>query len=217
MKKSVLSYYPLFIDLRKKKCVVVGGGQVALRKVLSLLECGAEVTVISPDFTPEFKRFRRKKTLHLVKDHFAPEEIGGATLVIAATDSRKTNQTVAEEARRQGAFVNVVDEPGESDFILPSFFRRGDLTLAVSTGGASPAFARKIKTWLEKSMGEDYAELLSLVKEVRSELKRGGKPVSPEVWQEGLDLDLLIGLVKKGEKDKAKKLLLKRLRENEGS
>jgi siroheme synthase-like protein len=121
------------------------------------------------------------------------------------------------EARRQGALVNVVDEPGESDFIVPSFFRRGDLTLAVSTGGASPAFARKIRTWLEKSIGEDYSKLLSLVKEVRSELKRGKRAVSPEVWQEGLDLDLLIGFVRKGQKNKAKKLLLKRLRENEGS
>jgi siroheme synthase-like protein len=215
--RRTASYYPLFIDLRMKKCVVIGGGQVALRKALSLLECRARVTVVSSEFVPEFKRLKKRKNLRLAEHHFVPEDIRGAALVVAATDSRKTNQAVAAEARRHGALVNVVDEPGESDFILPSFFRRGDLTVAVSTGGASPAFAKKIRAWLEESIGEDYPELLSLVKEVRSELKRRKRTYSPETWQKGLDLDLLVGLIRAGEKGRAKKALLKKLKENEES
>jgi siroheme synthase-like protein len=216
-RKSANPYYPLLIDLRKKKCVVVGGGRVALRKAVSLLECGAKVTVISREFVPEFEQIRVKKPLHLLKGPFIPKGLNGATIVIAATDSRETNQGIALEARKRGAIVNVVDDPDESDFIVPSYFRRGDLTLAVSTGGASPAFARKIRTWLEKSLGEDYSKLLSLVKEVRKELKQRKKAVPAEVWQEGLDLGLLIGLVRKGKEDKVKKVLRKRLIENEES
>lgn len=204
-------YYPLFINLRGKKCVVIGGGQVALRKVIPLLECGAEVTVVSPGFVPELKRLKGKKAIALAQRSFKPEDLKDAAFVIAATDSKEINQEIAERGKKQGALVNVVDDPEDSDFIVPSFFRRGDLTLAVSTGGASPAFARKIRAWLEESIGEDYGDLLSLVKEVRGELNRKKGRVSPETWQEGLDLDLLIGFLKAGQKNKAKKMLLEKL------
>jgi precorrin-2 dehydrogenase / sirohydrochlorin ferrochelatase len=205
------SYYPLFINLRGKKCVVIGGGAVALRKVIPLLECGAKVTVVSPGFIPELKRLKGRKAIVLVQRSFNPEDLKGAAIVIAATDSKEINQEIAERGKKQGALVNVVDDPEDSDFIVPSFFRRGDLTLAVSTGGASPALARKVRTWLEENIGEDYRELLSLVKEVRGELIRKKRAVSPETWQEGLDLDLLIGFLKAGQKNKARKMLLKRL------
>src|SRR3990172_2612657 len=121
-------YYPLFINLRGKKCVVIGGGRVALRKAISLLECGAKVTVVSPTFVAGFKRLKERKTIQLVKRNFAPGNTEGATLVIAATDSQKTNQKIADGAQKHGALVNVVDDPEDSDFIVPSFFRRGDLT-----------------------------------------------------------------------------------------
>ncbi len=209
--KKAPSYYPLFINLRGKKCVVIGGGQVALRKVIPLLECGANVTVVSPGFIPELKRLKGRKAIALVQRSYKPEDLKGAAIVIAATDSRAINQEIAKRGKKQGSLVNVVDDPEDSDFIVPSFFRRGDLTVAVSTGGASPAFARKIRTWLEENIGEDYSKLLSLVKEVRGELNRKKRAVSPEIWQEGLDLDLLIGLLSKGRKSKAKKMLLEKL------
>jgi siroheme synthase-like protein len=211
MKNRQNPYYPLFINLRGKKCVVIGGGQVALRKVIPLLDCGAKVTMISPDFISAVKRLKGRKAIALAQRSFKPEDLKGAAIVIAATDSKAINQEIAERGKKQGALVNVVDDPEDSDFIVPSFFRRGDLSLAVSTGGASPAFARKIRAWLEERIGEDYSKLLSLVKEVRGELNRKKRRVSPETWQEGLDLDLLSGLLKAGQRKEAKKVLLKKL------
>jgi siroheme synthase-like protein len=211
MKNRQNPYYPLFINLRGKKCVVIGGGQVALRKVIPLLDCGAKVTMISPDFISAVKRLKGRKAIALAQRSFKPEDLKGAAIVIAATDSKAINQEIAERGKKQGALVNVVDDPEDSDFIVPSFFRRGDLSLAVSTGGASPAFARKIRTLLEESIGEDYSKLLSLVKEVRGELNRKKRRVSPETWQEGLDLDLLSGLLMAGQRKEAKKVLLKKL------
>jgi siroheme synthase-like protein len=137
-------------------------------------------------------------------------------VAIAATDARETNQRVADEARQQGVFVNVVDDPGQSDFIIPSYFRRGGLTIAVSTAGMSPALARKIRTRLEPIIGEEFALLLSIVTDVRSALKERGIRVGADAWQEALDLDLLIGLVRAGQPEKARALLLGKLEAHHG-
>jgi siroheme synthase-like protein len=209
--KKKKPYYPLFINLRGKKCVVIGGGRVALRKAVPLVECGADVRVVSPGFVPELRRLRGNKTITLVRRRYKPEDLKGAAIVIAATDSEEINKEIAERGKKQGALVNVVDAPDDSDFIVPSFFHRGHLTLAVSTGGASPALARKVRTWLEENIGEDYGKLLSLVTEVRAELKRKKRVVPPELWQESLDLDLLVGFLRAGQNNKAKKMLLEKL------
>jgi siroheme synthase-like protein len=111
--------------------------------------------------------------------------------------------------------VNVADDPGKSDFISPSLFKRGSLTVAISTAGVSPALARKIRTKLEKSFGEEYASLLSLIGEVRSELREKKQRVGSEVWQEALDLDSLIRLVRSGQQKKAKGILLSKLESNQ--
>jgi siroheme synthase-like protein len=110
--------------------------------------------------------------------------------------------------------VNVVDDAENSDFIVPSCLRRGDLTVAVSTGGKSPALARKIRSRLQKEMGEEYAALVSIIGEVRSEMKRQGVEVNPEDWQVALDLDLLLDLLRRGESDKARTILLDNLEIN---
>ncbi|TET68285.1 MAG: bifunctional precorrin-2 dehydrogenase/sirohydrochlorin ferrochelatase, partial [Dehalococcoidia bacterium] len=119
---------------------------------------------------------------------------------------------VAEEARRNAVLVNVADDAENSDFILPSYLRQGYITIAISTGGRSPALARKIRTRLEKDFGDEYASLALLIDEVRAELKRQEIKVNGDAWQEALDLDLLTDLVKRGDNEKAKAILLSNLK-----
>jgi len=210
-KTTSLPYYPIFLNLQGKKCVVVGGGEVAFRKVERLLESGADVTVVSPTFDPRLAQLAKRKTIHPIQRNYRSGDLKGAAIVIAATDIKGTNHKVAEEARKVKALVNVVDDPEPSDFIVPSFFRKGDLTVAVSTGGQSPALARKVRTRLEKTLGEDYAMLVPLIGGVRRTLKKKGVTVDTETWQEALDLDPLIQLIQRGRKREAKAILLKSL------
>jgi siroheme synthase-like protein len=205
-------YYPIFLNLQGKKCVVVGGGTVALRKVTTLLACGADITVISPTPLAEISRLFKKKAIQLVRRNYEPGDLGGAALSIAATRVKKINRKVAEEAKNNGILVNVVDDSEPSDFIIPSFFRRGDLSVAVSTSGRSPAFAKKIRAKLEKNIGIEYAYLLSLIAEIRSEIKKKGLRVSAKAWQESLDLDSLILFLKAGRHEEAKATLLGKLK-----
>ena len=204
-------YYPIFLSLQGKKCVVVGGGEVAFRKVERLLESGADVTVVSPTFDPGLAQLAKRKTIHPIQRNYRSGDLKGAAIVIAATDMKETNRKVAEEARKVKALVNVVDDPEPCDFIVPSFSRKGDLTIAVSTGGQSPALARKVRTRLEKTLGEDYALLVPLIGDVRRTLKKKGVTVDAETWQEALDIDPLIQLIQRGRKREAKAILLKSL------
>jgi siroheme synthase-like protein len=205
-------YYPIMLNLQGKKCVVVGGGTVALRKVKMLLDCGADVTVVSPKPHLGMAKLSEKKAIRLIHRNYKGGDLMGATLAVASTDVREINRTVAHEAKKLGILVNVVDDSRLSSFILPSFFRRGNLTIAVSSAGTSPALARKIRTNLEKSLGKGYATLLSLISEVRSALKERGCAVDGEAWQEALDLESLIRLIQKGQREKAKTLLLSKLK-----
>lgn len=133
-------------------------------------------------------------------------------VTLTCTDVKEVNRKVADEARKAGVLVNVADDPEQSDFIIPSFFRRGNLTVAVSTSGVSPALAKKIRKRLEQDLGEEYALLLSLIGEVRSTIRKKGDIVSVEAWQEALDLDLLTRLAKAGWWEKAKTFLLNELK-----
>jgi siroheme synthase-like protein len=212
VKTETSAYFPVSLNIRRKKCVVVGGGKVALRKVRMLLDCGASVTVISPVLHPDLSELAKKKSIQVIRRSYKLGDLKGAFVVIAATDTQQTNRKVAREAGRAGALVNVVDDPEPSDFIVPSLLRRGDLTITISTGGMSPALARKIRTRLEESFGEEYASVVSLVEEVRSALRQEGLKINTEMWQDALDLDLLTHLARTGEKEKAKTILMKKLK-----
>ena len=209
-------YYPIFLNIQGKKCVVVGGGTVALRKVKMLLDCGADVTVVSPKPHLGMAKLSEKKAIRLIHRNYKGRDLMGATLAVASTDVREINRTVAHEAKKSGILVNVVDDSRLSSFILPSFFRRGNLTIVVSSAGTSPALARKIRTNLEKSLGKGYATLLSLISEVRSALKERGCAVDGEAWQEALDLESLIRLIQKGQREKAKTLLFSKFKAYRG-
>jgi len=205
------SYYPIFLDIEGKKCVVVGGGQVALRKVRALLDHGARVEVISPDLCPGLSRMFKQGKVHAVRRDYAEGDLAGAVIVVAATNDNDLNAKVAEEARARGVLINAVDDPQHCDFIVPSHLRHGDVTIAISTGGRSPALARKIRTELEKDLAAKYAPLASLVGGVRSELKRRGIKVSADDWQRALDLDNLTGILQANGAQEAKAALLEEL------
>ncbi|MCL5985234.1 MAG: bifunctional precorrin-2 dehydrogenase/sirohydrochlorin ferrochelatase [Actinobacteria bacterium] len=211
-KEQLVSYYPIFLDISGKRCVVVGGGEVALRKVRVLLEHGANVEVISPELCPELKKIVESGEIRAIPRNYQVGDLNGAFIAIAATNDSDINQMVVQEGHEKAVMVNIVDEPEGCDFIAPSYMRRGDIIIAVSTGGRSPALARKIRTKLEEDFGDEYAALALLINEVRTEVKRQGIKVNGDDWHEALDLDLLIGLVRKGDNERAKAILCNNLK-----
>jgi siroheme synthase-like protein len=210
--KPVIAYYPIFLNILGKRSIVIGGGNVALRKIKILSECGAKVTVISPRPHPEISRLSEERVIRLIERDYKASDLKDAVIAVICTNVKKVNRKAADEAKRAGALVNVADDPERSDFIIPSFFRRGSLTIAVSTGGVSPALARKIRVRLEKIFGVEYASLLSLIGEVRSEIKGEGYSVDAETWQRLLDIDFLMSLVKAGSLEEAKAHLVNKLK-----
>lgn len=207
-----ITYYPLFLNIKQQKCVVIGGGQVALRKVRILLEHDADVVVISPDLCPELAELAGSGAISALTRKYRTGDLENALVTIAATDDNEINRQVVAEARTRTTLVNVVDDAEKSDFIVPSYLRRGDITIAVSTGGKSPALARKIRSRLEKEMGDEYASLASLISEVRGEIKQQGIKIDGNGWQEAIDLDQLLDLLRKGEPARARAALLSNLK-----
>lgn len=166
---STASYYPVFLNLKDKKCVVAGGGSVAERKALSLVRAGAEVTVISPECTERLKKERLKGRIRHICRGYKKGDLRNAFLVIAATDSNDVNKKISKDAPN---LVNVVDTPSLCNFIVPSMVRRGPLTIAISTSGISPAMAKAIRKELEKLYGPAFASRLNALKKIRSKAMR---------------------------------------------
>ena len=210
-KDRVPVYYPISLNLSGKKCVVVGGGEVALRKVRALLEHGGNVLVISPELCSALVQLSKSTGTHVLNREYRAGDLDGAFTAIAATGNLGINRQVMQEARKRAVLVNIVDDAENSDFIVPSHLRRGDVTIAISTAGRSPSLARKIRTKLEKDFGDEYATLALLINEVRAEVNKQGIKINGDVWQEVLDLDLLASLVAKGDNEKAKTILLSNL------
>ncbi len=205
------SYYPLSLNIKGKRCVVVGGGRVALRKVTTLLEYGTDIELISPELCPELASLSARGLIHVYLRPYRAGDLQKAFLAFAATDNSSTNKQVAEEAGSRGILVNVADDAEGSDFIIPSSARRGEITIAVSTGSISPALARKIRTKLEETISDEYITLVNLVGEVRAEMKKLSAQPDGEDWQEALDLDLMLELLRKGDNETARTILLDNL------
>ncbi len=163
-KITMPAYYPIYLDIKDKRCVVVGGGEVAYRKALVLKEAGAEVIVIAPEF---YEKFSAEKDVALLRQGYSGECLQGAFLVIAATNDKEINQKIWEDAQRHGLLVNVVDQPELCNFIVPSVVNRGELQISISTGGASPALAKRIRQELESLFGPEYSELTQLLSKLR--------------------------------------------------
>ncbi|MGB9382502.1 precorrin-2 dehydrogenase/sirohydrochlorin ferrochelatase family protein [Candidatus Binatus sp.] len=165
-----MAYIPIFLDVTGRECVVVGGGEVAARKVESLLEAGAHVTVVSPRLSPPLESLVASRSVtHLARD-YQRGDIRGCVLVYAATDDPKLHRDLAAEARALGIPVNVVDVPELCTFIAPAVLHRGALQIAISTGGASPAFAARLRRDLEDQFGPEYARTLEVLRAARRRL-----------------------------------------------
>lgn len=160
----MLKNYPVNLNLKNKKCIVVGAGSVAERKVRRLLECGAEVEIVAPVAIKSLKNLAVLGKITLKERHVNLKDINDAFLVISATGDRRINNLVSRYCQKNRILVNVVDSPDECNFTLPSEVRRGNLLITVSTGGASPALAKKIRKGLEKNFGKEYADFLRLMK-----------------------------------------------------
>lgn len=217
MERKVKSsaYYPMFVDIRGRRCVVIGGGEVAMRKVARLVDCGGDVEVISPELCSGLQIMVDKGEINFQPRNYQPGDLFNAFIAIAATDNNAVNREIVREAHEEGALVNAVDELEEGDFIVPSCFQRGDIIISVSTEARSPALARKVRMELEKCLGEEYAIMAKLVRQVRIELKNQGIKVDGNTWQEALDIDVFIKLIRQGDNERAKAVLLENLKKRQ--
>ncbi len=162
----------MLVDLGARRCLVVGGGRVAERKVALLLECEAKVELVSPRATARLTGLAEAGRICWRRRAVRPTDLTGAFLVVAATDDAATNRRVAEGARAAGSLVNVVDDPEACTFLVPSVIRRGDLTIAISTGGGSPALAKRLRQRLEAVVGPEYEAYVAALKVLRREAQR---------------------------------------------
>jgi precorrin-2 dehydrogenase/sirohydrochlorin ferrochelatase len=171
-----MGYYPAMIDLTDRLCLVVGGGEVGRRKVSALLEAGARVRVIEPAPDEALWSGVPRDRVELKAEPFSPGHLDGVGLVVAATDDPAVNAAVFSAAWERNVLVNVVDAPAWCSFIVPAVVRRGDLLVAVSTSGASPAVAARIRREIEARYGPEWGPVLTLMRRVRERLLARGRP-----------------------------------------
>lgn len=168
-----MKYYPVLMDVRGRTCLVVGGGAVGSRKALGLARAGAAVKVVSPKMAPELEAAAKTAsagTIELIVRPFDPRDLDGVSLVFAATNSKALNGQVRQAAARANVLCNAADGEDKGDFILPSVVARGDLLIAISTCGASPALAKRLRQDLEQEFGPEYGDLATLLASVRKQL-----------------------------------------------
>jgi len=166
-----MRYYPVFLDLQGKSVALIGGGAVAERKALTLLACGARVTVISPALTKKLSSLAQAGAIRHRRRRWRPADLKEPFLILATTNDRKVNAEIARRAHADSRLVNVADDPARCNVIAPSVVTRGDLIIAVSTSGKSPALARRIRRELERSFGAEYGRFLKLLGQVRDQVQ----------------------------------------------
>lgn len=206
-----MGYYPMCLDMAGRPCLVVGGGLVAERKVSGLLEVGARLTVVSPAVTAQLDDWAREGRIRLVRRAYQASDLAGQSLAFVATDDGVVNAEVARDARAAGVLINAADDPAHCDFILPAVLRRGELTVTVSTGGASPALSRMVRDELDAYLArEDYAALVSVTADARCTLRAQGVRAPWERWRNALGAELR-GLVTAGRLGEARERLVERI------
>lgn len=182
-----MAYYPIVLT-GPIAAVVIGGGQIAERKVQGLLQGGAAVTVISPYLSPALERLTQDGCIRAVLRNYLPGDLAGARLAIAATDDAAVNAAIAEEARQRGCLINVVDDPRLCTFHVPAVIRRGEIVIGISTAAASPALARYLRRQLDALIGPEYGQLAEILAEIRPQWRAREHPER----QPGLTWDRLI-------------------------
>ena len=185
-----MPYFPLFVDLAGKGCLVVGGGPVAARKARALLDYGARVTVLAPEPLAEIRALSQVPSVTLLERPYGgPADLSGAALALAATDNRALNAQVAADARTAGIPVNVADDPALCSFFFPALVRRGGLVAGISSSGACPRLSARLRERLERDWPADLADALETLREERRRLKTQGDAGADTVIRE---LDRLI-------------------------
>jgi len=224
-----MGYYPIFLQVARKAVLLVGGGHVALEKIGKLVDAGADVTVVAPERIPEVQAFVDDGRAQLRARSFEDGDTAGFELVMVATDDGEVNRRVAAEARAAGILVNAADDAANCDFILPSLVRRGEIALAASTGGSSPAMARWLRERLEEFLSDEVVALGDLLADVRRGVRerdrecaarctRARTPppllcadcpnrIPSDRWQEAID-DELMAMLRRGESASARERLL---------
>ena len=188
-----MRYYPVLLDVRGRCCVVVGGGKVAERKVVALIDAGADLAVVSLELTPFLTELASRGTIAHRSKSFDERDLAGAYLVIAATNDASVNENVARTCRKAGILVNAATSPGEGTFVVPSVVVRGDMLIAISTCGSSPALSRKVRQDLEHAFGPEYAVFLEKMGLLRRKLLRvlPDEHIRRKVFQALVDSDVL--------------------------
>ena len=190
----MMELYPVMVQLDGRRVTVIGAGEVALRKVGDLLSCGAQVRVIAPCVHAGFAGLAEDygDRLEILHREYRAGDIAGSLLVFSATDDETVNRTVFAEARERSILMNAVDDPPNCSFIVPSSYRKGDLTLCISTGGASPAMAARLQRELQKNIPEHIDTILKALNEARQMLKNGGPFVHLDTVRRGEILKAIV-------------------------
>lgn len=188
-----MKYYPVYLDITNKRCIVVGGGDVAERKAERLLDFGARVTVVGKTLTPLLKSMKREGRIEHINADYDEAFIGDAFMVIGATDRDDINARISLDGKNKGILVNIVDDPEKCDFILPSILQQGDLSIAISTGGKSPALAKKLREKLENLYGPEYQVLLKVLGNLREKVVARGhsSDENKQLFEAVIDSDIL--------------------------
>ncbi len=193
MSRRRADWYPVHLSLADRLVVVVGGGDVAERKVAGLLPCRARVRVVAPDLTPEISRLAESGEIEHVAREYRPGDLEGAVLVLAEPGGAARNEAVSAEAEARSIFANVEDVVPHCSFIMPSVVRRGDLVVAISTSGRAPAMAVRLRQRLERELGPEYGAVLELAGRLREPLAREVPEFEERKrrWYELVDSDVL--------------------------
>ncbi len=203
-----MRYFPVNIDVRDRTCLVVGGGAVGTRKTKTLLRAGARVVVVSPEASADLEALAAENRIRLHRRAYSAGDMADAFLVFGTTDDRDLNRRISEDAHQQGILCNIADQPDRGQFVLPSVVARGDLLIAISTSGKSPALARRIRRRLESAFGEEYAMMIDLMGALRRRMLADGHDPRghKQKFDALLDSDLL-DWIRKGDADRIDQLL----------
>ncbi|MDQ4076384.1 MAG: bifunctional precorrin-2 dehydrogenase/sirohydrochlorin ferrochelatase [Chloroflexota bacterium] len=200
-----MQYYPVYLDLRGRPCVVVGGGRLAEEKVKGLLEAEADVTVVAPRLTNQLQRWAEAGHIRQVARPYVSGDLAGAFLAISTLNKPEVNEQFWEEVVERNILANVMDDLPHCNFIAASIVRRGDLAITISTSGKAPALAIRLRQWLERELGEEYARFLELAGSLRAPLAERFPPFEERKrrWYELVDSEVL-DLLRRGEDEAAR-------------
>jgi precorrin-2 dehydrogenase/sirohydrochlorin ferrochelatase len=208
-------FYPVYLNLKGKRVIVVGGGEVAERKVESLLPCEPSVVVISPEVTRQLATLFSQKRIEWRNRPYTNGDCAGAALVFSATDDPEVSRAVYAEASDFGIFVNTADQPALCSFIMPAVVRRGDIGIAISTSGSSPALAARLRRKISRVIGPEYAQFSQLMARARREIRSrvGSERDRKELHYRIIDSDI-IKLLRRNDREAAERRLKEMIQES---